>query len=165
RFYKVVKGERSLPIGPEVSIPSGTWHELKVECQGNKIRCLLNGKELIPALTDNSFARGKIGFWTKSDSVSYFADARLSYTPREVFAQVVVRDMVKQYPRLLGLKVYAPGGSPPEMRLVASNDEKEVGQNGDKVEADVISHGTVYYTKEKNSVAVTIPLRDRNGDT
>src|ERR1051325_7209800 len=48
RFYKVVNGERSLPLGRDVPIPSGIWHELSVESKGNQIRCLLNGMELIP---------------------------------------------------------------------------------------------------------------------
>ena len=37
--------ERSDPVGPEIEIPKGTWHEIAVECKGNRIRCLLNGKE------------------------------------------------------------------------------------------------------------------------
>src|SRR5204863_879219 len=164
RFYKVVKGERSLPIGPEVSIPSGTWHELKVECQGNKIRCLLNGKELIPVLTDNSFVRGKIGFWTKSDSVSYFTDTKIVYTRREMPAQTLVREAAKKYPRLLAIKIYVPGKEPSTTRLVASKDEKEIGQPGEKTEQAVISHGEIYYGKEKDSISVIMPLRDRNGD-
>ena len=65
RFYKVVNGERGPLIGPEVEIPKGAWHELTVECKGNQIRCLLDGQERIPTLTDSSFASGKIGFWTK----------------------------------------------------------------------------------------------------
>jgi hypothetical protein len=55
------------------------------DCKGNRIRCLLNGKELIPPLTDNSFSAGKIGFWTKSDSIAYFVDTKLTYVPRESF--------------------------------------------------------------------------------
>jgi hypothetical protein len=164
RFYKIVKGERSLPIGPEVSIPSGIWHELKVECQGNKIRCLLNGKELIPLLTDNSFARGKIGFWTKSDSVSYFTDTKVIYTPHETPAQTLVRQTAKKYPRLLGLKIYVPATDPETTRVIASKDEKEVGQTGAKTEQAVIKQGEVYYGKEKDSVSVIAPLRDRNGE-
>ena len=165
RFYKVVNGERGKPIGPTVEILKGVWHELTVECRGNQIRCLLNSKELIPTLTDNSFSNGKIGFWTKSDSVSYFTDTKVTYTPREVFAQVLVRDMCKKYPRLLGLKIYAQTGTPSELRLVASKDEAEVGQPADEKERDVISRGVIYYGKEKESVSVTMPLRDRNGDT
>src|SRR5215831_5732619 len=89
RFYKVVNGQRSAPIGPEAIIPSGEWHEMSVECKGNQIRCLLDRNELIPTLTDNTFTKGKIGFWTKSDSVSYFTDTRITYTRREPPAQTL----------------------------------------------------------------------------
>jgi len=43
RFFKLVNGERSAPIGPEIQIPSGVWHSLSVECKGNTIRTLFNG--------------------------------------------------------------------------------------------------------------------------
>src|SRR5688500_4044103 len=72
RFFKVVAGQRSAPIGPEMEISAGVWHELSIACQGNQINCFLNGKLAIPTLTDNSFTSGRVGFWTKSDSVSYF---------------------------------------------------------------------------------------------
>ena len=164
RFYKVVNGQRGTLIGPEVPVPAGVWHEITVECKGNRIRCLLNGQELFPPLVDSSFRSGKIGFWTKSDSVSYFSDAKILYTPREVPAQVQVRAFVKKYPRLLGLQVYVAGAEPNTTRLIASKDEAKAGQPGGKVEKDVIAQGTTYYGKEKNSVSVVMPLRDRNGD-
>jgi hypothetical protein len=72
--------------------------------------------------------------------------------------------MSKQYPRLLGVKVFmAP---PPEAkpRMVASNDEKEIGQSGEKTDADVMDRGVNYCRREKEVVSVTMPLRDRNGD-
>src|SRR5258706_10776816 len=74
RWYKVVNGARGLVVGPEVKIPSGVWQEMTISCEGNKINCFLNGQQVIPTITDTSFNRGKIGFWTKSDSVSYFQD-------------------------------------------------------------------------------------------
>ena len=165
RFYKVLNGERGPLVGPDVPIPSGVWHEMRVECKGNQIRCSLDGKELIN-VTDkvNPFTSGKIGFWTKSDSVSYFADTRIVYTPREAPAQGLVREMLKKYPRLLGLEVYVRGSGTNTTRLVASRNTNEVGQAGGKVEPDVIAHGTPYYGKEKGSVSVVLPLRDRNGD-
>src|SRR5258707_1333956 len=83
---------------------------------------------LIPTLNDSSFINGKIGFWTKSDSVSYFTDTKIVYTPREIPAQVIVREMLKKYPRLLGVKIYVPGKEPNSSRLAASKEEKEVGQ-------------------------------------
>ena len=131
RFYKVSNGQRGPLVGPDVPVPSGVWHDLTIECKGNTIRCLFNGKELITA-TDkiNPFTSGKIGFWTKSDSVSYFADARLVYKPHEAPAQGLVRDMLKKYPRLLGLQVYVLGDDPKTPRLVASKNTNEVNRVG-----------------------------------
>jgi len=165
RFYKVSNGQRGPLVGPEAPIPSGVWHELTVECKGNAIRCLLNGKELITA-TDkvNPFTSGKIGFWTKSDAVSYFADARLVYKPHEAPAQALVREMLKKYPRLLGLQVYVLANDSKTPKLLASRNTNEVNQAGGKVEQDVIEQGTPYYGKEKDSSSVVLPLRDRNGD-
>jgi hypothetical protein len=165
RFYKVVNGERSPPIGTDVEIPKGVWHELSLTCKGNSIRCLLNGKEVIPPFADGTFSLGKIGFWTKSDSVSYFTDIKINYSPRVILAQTLVRDMFQQYPRLLGLKIYAAAGKDLKVQSIASLDEKELGQPGGTVEEDVIARSTVYYGKEKNSALVTLPLHDRNGDT
>jgi hypothetical protein len=165
RFYKVLNGERGPVVGPDVPIPSGVWHDLVVECKGNQIRCRLNGKELITATDQvNPFTNGKIGFWTKSDSVSYFADTRLVYTPHEAVAQSLVRDTVKKYPRLLGLQVYVLGNDPQTSRLLASKNTNEVARAGGKIEQDVIAQGGIYYGKEKESVSVIMPLRDRNGD-
>jgi hypothetical protein len=165
RFYKVLNGQRGPVVGPEVPIPVGVWQDLTVECKGNQIRCLLNGKELITATDQvNPFTSGKIGFWTKSDSVSYFADTRIVYTPHEAPAQALVREAIKKYPRLLGLQVYVLGTDPNNSRLLASKNTNEVGRVGGRVEQDVIGQGTTYYGKEKGSVSVVMPLRDRNGD-
>ncbi len=164
KFYKVVNGQRGNVIGPDISIPSGTWHQLSISCKGNEIRLLLNGKEVIPTLTDHSFASGKIGFWTKSDSVSYFCDTKIEYTPRELPAQAIVREMVNKYPRLLGLQIYIPGSEPATTRLVGSKDEQEIGKPGGTTDHAAIADGGSYYGKGKQSVIVTMPLRDRNGD-
>jgi len=163
RFYKVVGGQRSAPIGPEVQIPKGVWHELKIECKGNQIRSALNGQELIPALTDTSFSAGKIGFWTKSDSVSYFVSTKMDYVPRTPLAQVLVREMMEKYPRLLGLKIFVAKNSEAPT-LIANSNEKELGAPGEKAEADVIKKGSIYYAKGKGSVDIIVPLRDRNGE-
>lgn len=170
RFYRVLNGERGNMVGPEVPIPGGEWHEMSVEAKGNEFRCLLDGKQVIPApvagahMIDNTFARGKIGFWTKSDSVSYFSDAKITYTHNEDPARGLVREMLKKYPRLLELKIYVPGTKPHSTRLVASRAEQGLGQDGTKTEQEVIGRAETYYGKEKDSVSVIMPLRDRNGD-
>lgn len=163
RFYKVVGGIRSQPIGPSVPVPQGQWHELKISCQGNKIRAWLNGREAIPELTDTSFAAGKIGFWTKSDSFTRFADTRIDYTPREPFAQTMVRDLVTAYPRLIGVKIYLRNEQG-EPRIIASKDSQEIGAAGGPSETGAITNGNIYYGREKDTVSVVQPLRDQNGE-
>jgi hypothetical protein len=164
-FFKFVNGELIGPIGSKVPLAKGVWHEMSIECKGSQISCSLDGKVLIPQMQQDTFAKGKIGFWTKSDSVSYFADTKLVYTPLEVPAQTLVRQVAKKYPRLLGLKIYVP--SPAQTgatRLVASKDEKELGQPGAKTEQEVIARNEAYYGKDKNRISIIMPLRDRNGD-
>ncbi|MBM3835372.1 MAG: DUF1080 domain-containing protein [Verrucomicrobia bacterium] len=165
RFFKLVNGQRSAPIGPEIEIPQKVWHELTIECTGNRIRSLLNGKELIPTLTDTSFGSGKIGFWTKSDSVPYFGDTKITYTPREILASALVREMMQRYPRLVGLRIFAARPGKTNLTIVASNKEKELGFSGGTVERDVIARDAVGYGKENRNVMVTLPLHDRNGET
>ncbi len=163
RFYKMVAGARSAPIGPELPVPRGVWHELKISCQGNHIQAWLNGQEAIPPLTDTSFAAGKLGYWTKSDAISYFTDTKIVYTPRETQAQVLVRNTVTANPRLVGLKIYLSdeNGVP---RVAASKDEKEIGVAGGDAEKQAITAGKISYGKGKDTVAVVQPLRDRNGE-
>ncbi len=164
-FYKIVDGVRSLPIGAKLEIPKGVWHDLRIECKGTQIRLILNGQEPIPALGDKTFASGRIGFWTKSDSVSYFTDTKITYTPKEIFAQVLVRDALKRYPRLQGLKIFAAATNQPQPHLIASTDPKEIGRVAQKVEADVITRSVIYHGKENDLVLVTLPLHDSNGDS
>jgi hypothetical protein len=163
-FFKFVNGELIGPIGSKVSVTNGVWHELSVECKGSQVTCSLDGKPIIDRMMQNNFAKGKIGFWTKSDSVSYFADARIVYTPLENPAQAIVRETVKHYSKLLGLKLFVLGTDSRTTRLVGSADPGEIGHQGGKAELDVLTQGQVYYGTDKGSVSVTLPLRDRNGD-
>ena len=162
-FYKVVDGQRLDAFRLETAIPPGVWHELSIECKGNQIVCMLNGKKAMPTFTDNNARPGKIAFWTKSDSVTYFTDTKITYTRREIPARAIARDMLKKYPRLRGLMIYTldPSGEP---KTVASKAESDIGSPGGKVEKDCIANGTIYYGKEKRTVSVVMPLRDRNGD-
>jgi DNA-binding IclR family transcriptional regulator len=48
--------------------------------------------------------------------------------------------------------------------MVASGNEKEIGQAGGKTEREVISRAETYYGKEQEVISVIMPLRDRNGD-
>ena len=164
RFYKVVNGERGPLIGPTVEMPTNEWRELTIECKGNQIQCRLDGKEIIPLLMDTSFGSGKIGFWTKSDAVSYFADARVTYVPREVPAQAIVRQTMEDFPRLLGVQIYLADRARTNTQLIASTDLQEIGRPGGGDERIVIREATVHYRRARGSTTILSPLRDRNGD-
>jgi hypothetical protein len=166
KFYRVVNGMRGVPVGVDVAIASGVWHEMTVEGKDNQIRASLDGKELIN-VTDkvDPLKSGKIGFWTKSDSVSYFAETKIVYTPREPPAQAIVRDTVKKFPHVLDLKIYVAATDPKAPRLLASKEEKDLGQAGGKEEQGAIGTGAIFYGKSNGSVSVIMPLRDRNGDS
>src|SRR2546428_9524283 len=74
RLYHVIKGSRRQFAGANFKVTSGEWHELKVECVGNKIICYYDGQKKIEATDDTFKEAGKIGLWTKADSVTYFDD-------------------------------------------------------------------------------------------
>lgn len=81
-LYKTVNGKRSsLDIvghkggyGVKEPVASGQWHTLRVEFAGNKFSLLFNGKKLFD-VEDTTFTEaGKVGVWTKADSVTLFDD-------------------------------------------------------------------------------------------
>ncbi len=79
-LYKTVDGTRSeLDIvgrtggyGVSVPVPAGQWHRLRVDFGGSRFRVTYNGKPLFE-VDDPTFGEaGKIGLWTKADSVTLF---------------------------------------------------------------------------------------------
>lgn len=163
-FFKIVDGQRGAPVGINISIPKGVWHEMTIECKATRIRALLNGKEAIPWIDDKSFTRGQIGYWTKSDAVSYFADTAIVYKPQVTLAQSLVKDAHAKYPRLQGLKIYAPVAEDGSMRVIASMNPDEVGRPAPKEADEVLAKQGYYYGKDDGDVMLTLPLRDNNGD-
>lgn len=164
RFYRVFEGRRDPPIGPSIPIQPGTWHELVVEARGNKFRFRLDGREPIPELTDNTFRTGKLALWTKSDSVTYFTDLRLTYTPLVPRAQELVNELMRKYPRLLGLRIYSTTPRRPELHVVAASDPAELGRPGGEVERAVLDTRTPYAGRAGRTWVTTLPLLDVNGE-
>ncbi len=98
-----------------------------------------------------------------SDAVSYFGDTTIDYTPMVPPAQALVRDILKKYPRILGLRIYTPDDKG-QMRILASKDETEIGRPGTDAEKNAYTSGTVSMGHGGGTVAVDMPLNDRNGD-
>ncbi len=78
RLYHVVNGRRSQFAGANLKVTSGEWHELRVEAAGNKITCYYDGNKKIEAADDTFKDAGKVGLWTKADSVTYFDDLKVT---------------------------------------------------------------------------------------
>jgi hypothetical protein len=78
RLFHVVGGKRRQFAGANFEVTAGEWHELRVECIGNKIICYYDGVKRIEARDDTIKDAGKIGLWTKADSVTYFDDLKVT---------------------------------------------------------------------------------------
>ncbi len=85
-LYKVQNGKRTdLPVkgegrtyGKKGSVPSGQWSELRVVQTGNLAEVFLNGTKLYEVEDETFKDAGKVGLWTKADSVTYFDDLRVT---------------------------------------------------------------------------------------
>ena len=84
-LYKVQNGKREdLPLkgagrtyGKQVKVPAGQWNALRVTAKGNLFAVWLNGAQLFE-VEDATFGEaGKVGLWTKADSVTYFDDLQI----------------------------------------------------------------------------------------
>jgi Domain of Unknown Function (DUF1080) len=73
-IYHTIKGKRVSFKNIDTKVAPGVWHTLRVEFKGNRVAVNFDGKKVIEA-TDDSFAdAGKVGVWTKADSVTLFDD-------------------------------------------------------------------------------------------
>ena len=78
RLYHVVNGRRVQFAGANFKVTSGAWHELRVEAVGSKFVCYYDGVKKIEASDETFKDAGKVGLWTKADSVTYFDDLRVT---------------------------------------------------------------------------------------
>jgi hypothetical protein len=85
-LYKVEKGRRTdLPLkgvgrtyGMKAQVPSGKWGALRVKAVGSLFTVFCNGKQLYEVEDTTFIGAGKVGVWTKADSVTHFADLKMS---------------------------------------------------------------------------------------
>jgi hypothetical protein len=73
-LWKFEKGVRSsVEWVKETPTSSREWHELKLVVDGPKIEGYIDGKHLLTH-TLKSNVSGRVGIWSKADSVVYFDD-------------------------------------------------------------------------------------------
>ncbi len=73
-LFKYVKGKRSrVKWISDVPVPSGKWQELRLVVSGKEVKGYLDGQERLQEKLPQTVS-GKIGLWSKADSVTYFSD-------------------------------------------------------------------------------------------
>ena len=85
-LYKVENGKRTdLPLvgkgrtyGMKEKVPSAEWGTLRVVARGNHFEVYHNEKKLYDVEDETFREAGKIGLWTKADSVIYFDDLQIN---------------------------------------------------------------------------------------
>jgi hypothetical protein len=71
-IYHTIKGRRVAFKNTNTKVTSGVWHTLRVDFKGNQFTVTFDDKKVIEA-NDNSFTEaGRVGVWTKADSVTLF---------------------------------------------------------------------------------------------
>ncbi len=82
RLYKVQHGKRSEIAGISTKVSPGVWHTLEMEANGTHFVVTFDDKWF--EANDRTFQEaGKVGLWTKADSVTYFGNLKIrSYDGR-----------------------------------------------------------------------------------
>jgi len=72
-IYHVIDGSRRPFQNHPVKVASNVWHTLKMEARGNHFVVWFDGAKVLDA-RDDTFQSGRVGLWTKADSVIEFDD-------------------------------------------------------------------------------------------
>jgi hypothetical protein len=170
-LYHVVKGKRIQFAGANFKVTPRAWHEIRVMAHGNEFRCYYDGQLKITAQDSTFKDAGKIGLWTKADSVIYFDDltvedpgsAPSAFLPGNTLAQRLVNQLAKKHPELvrIGLHVTPPGSS--ENIIIASNVAAKLGQKSDPEDLQAMKTGRPVVLREGGNFDVTLPLHDAMG--
>jgi hypothetical protein len=75
-IYHTIQGKRVSFKNVDLKVLPGVWHTLRVDFAGNKFAVSFNGKVVLEATDDHFAEAGKVGLWTKADSVTVFDDFR-----------------------------------------------------------------------------------------
>jgi hypothetical protein len=173
RLYHVVNGRRIQFAGANFTVTPHAWHEIRVEARGDQFQCYYDGQLKITAKDSTFKEAGKVGLWTKADSVIYFDDLTVEdlatsagASPRAAtLAQKLVDDLARKHPDLvrIGLHVTPPRSA--ENIIVASNVPAKIGQKSDPEDLQAMKTGRPVALREGQNFDVTLPLHDAAGKT
>jgi hypothetical protein len=81
-IYHTVNGHRRPFLNQSVKVASQVWHTLKLEAVGDHFTVFYDGAKVIDARDATFKEAGKVGLWTKADSVIEFDDLTVEGTQR-----------------------------------------------------------------------------------
>jgi hypothetical protein len=119
---------------------------------------------VLPDLYDNTFARGKVALWTKSDSIAEFADLEVSYVPLEWPVKKILRDASEKFARAVGIHLVGRPPGSTNLQVIATTDFSRDPNSMLKECAETIKTGLAFISIGKKTTIVLLPVRDRNGD-
>ena len=73
-IYDTVKGKRTERKRANTKVATNAWHTLRVDFQGSHFTVTFDGKKAIEWDDEKFKDAGKVGVWTKADSVTLFDD-------------------------------------------------------------------------------------------
>jgi len=73
-IYHTINGKRTEKKRAKMKVAPNRWHTLRAEFSGKRFQVLLNGKTALEWDDDTFTEAGKVGLWTKADSVTLFDD-------------------------------------------------------------------------------------------
>lgn len=73
-IYHTVNGRRRAFLNQSVKVAKNTWHTLKLEAMGDHFVVWYDGNKVLDAKDETFKDAGKVGLWTKADSVIEFDD-------------------------------------------------------------------------------------------
>jgi len=76
-IYHTVNGRRRPFQNKPIKVAKKTWHTLKMEAAGNHFVVWYDGTKVLDATDDAFKDAGRVGLWTKADSVIQFDDFRI----------------------------------------------------------------------------------------
>ena len=171
RLYHVIKGRRVQFAGADFKVTPNTWHEIKVEARGNEFKCFYDGKLKFTAKDDTFKDAGKIGLWTKADSVIHFDDltvedlgsAKSSTSQGKILAQKLVDELAAEHPDLVRIGLHVTPPNRTDNIIVACNIAARIGRKSDPEDLKTMQTGKPVVLKEEGNFDVTLPLHTAAG--
>jgi len=74
RFYFVKDGKRKQVATWSGKVIAGAWHDYRIVAKGDHFVVTWDGQQVLEVKDTTFSSGGKVGVWTKADSVTYFDD-------------------------------------------------------------------------------------------